>query len=149
MKMDKQISEYRSEVIEKSINIEWLINMIISQYYFGKGKKSFIFQFLYDVNCTSSLKRNVLQKIAPEFNGIETLNRLSSIRNLFAHCNQEVFDGDNEIKGEIGKVLDPRNTANELDFKSLYQEFIDKSGGLEIELGKLYESLGGKLVLSE
>ena len=89
--MNKRISEYRSGVIEKFINIEWLINAVISQFYFRRVVKSFVFQLLYDVNCTFALKRNVLQKIAPDFSKLETLNRLNNIRNFFAHCSQEVF----------------------------------------------------------
>src|SRR3989339_289012 len=121
--MSKTISEYRSEVIEGFINIEWIINMIISQYFFKSLRKNFLFEFLYDVNCSFSLKRNVLQKIAPSFDKLEDLNRLNSIRNYFAHCNQEIFEGsDDPTSGKKGKILNPKDTKKELDFEKLYNE---------------------------
>lgn len=144
--MSKRISEYRSEVIEKFINIEWLINAIISQYYLKRVDKSFLFDILYDVNCFFALKRNVLQKIAPSFSKLEDLNRLSNIRNYFAHCGQEVFPGSKKPEpGERGKVLDPKDTKRELDFQSLYNEFKSKESDVTKELANLLVSLGGKL----
>ena len=144
--MSNIISGYRSEVIEKFINIEWLMNVIISQYYFKKVVSTFVFYFLYDVNCTFALKRNVLQKIAPSFSELEVLNRLNNIRNYFAHCNQEFFEGSEKPKaGEKGKVLDPKDTKNEINFESLYKEFMEKEGNITKALADLYVSLGGQM----
>src|SRR5215204_2008170 len=61
MKLD--ISTIRSAVIEKSINLEWMMNAIISQHYFGAVKKSFILEVLYDEYCSFALKRRILMKI--------------------------------------------------------------------------------------
>ena len=42
------ISKYRSEVIERFINIEWIINAIICQHYFKRVLKPFLLEVLYD-----------------------------------------------------------------------------------------------------
>jgi len=147
--MSKKISKYRSEVIEKFINIEWLINAVISQYYFKKVIYSFVFDLLYDVNCTFALKRNVLQKIAPEFSKskLEELNRLNNIRNFFAHCNQKTFKSITKPSPrEKGKVLNPKNIKKELDFEELYQEFVKKEVEITKALAELYKSFEGKIV---
>src|SRR3989344_3281853 len=144
--MSRKISKYRSEVIEKFINIESLMNAIISQHYFKKVIAPFVFELLYDVNCTFALKRNILQKIEPNFSKLETINRLNNIRNLFAHCNQEVFEGSKKpAPGETGKVLDPKDTKKELDFEKLYKEFTKEEGRVTQALGNLYMSLGGQM----
>lgn len=137
--MNRTVSKQRSEVIEAFINIEWLMNAVISQKYFGKAHAPFIFGFLYDVNCTFALKRNVLKKIAPDFTEIVRLNRLNNIRNYFAHCNQEVLKaGESEWK-----VLDPKDTEKKISFEDLYSEFMSNKGEVESSLANLYEKLGG------
>ncbi len=144
--MNKKISEYRSEIIEKFINIEWLINAIISQYYLKRVVRNFLFDVLYDVNCSFALKRNILKKIDPAFPRFEDLNRLNNIRNYFAHCNQEVFMGSKKPEpGEKGKVLNPKDTKKELDFQSLYKEFKSTEGNITKNLANLFVSLGGEL----
>lgn len=144
--MNKKISEYRSEIIEKFINIEWLINAIICQHYLKKVVYAFLFEVLYDINCSFALKRNILEKIAPKFSKLADLNRLNNIRNLFAHCNQQVFEYNQKPElWEQGKVLNPKNIEKELNFKELYNEFTQKEGEITKDLAKLFISLGGEL----
>ncbi len=143
MLSDKKISEYRSEVIEKFINIETLINVIISQRYFKKVIEAFFFEVLYDAYCTFSLKRNILKKINPDFK-LQNLERLNSIRNYFAHCNQLVFEGPElPTEGQKGKIFDPKNLTKELDFEKLYNEFIKLEKNVNDELYEFYKSLNG------
>jgi hypothetical protein len=147
MDHSKKVSKYRSEVIEKFINIEVIVNTIISQHYFKRGVASFIFELLCDVNCTFALKRNVLYKIAPSFSKIEDLNRLNSIRNYFAHCNMEVFEGSTRpLPGVKGKILNPKDIKKGIDFDVLYREFVNKEESLTQALWDLYLSLGGEWV---
>jgi hypothetical protein len=137
--MSENISKYRSEVIEKSINVEWLINAIISQHYFKKVLLPFVFDFLYDINCTFALKRNILEKIDSNFYKYgEKLNRLNNIRNLFAHCNQKIIN----INNPEGKIYDPKNTTKVLDFESLYNEFISSEKNVTQDLFNTFLSLG-------
>jgi len=140
---EDKISKYRAEVIERFINIETIINAIISQRYFKRVEKSFYFEVLYDEYFSFGLKRNILKKIVENIDNqkIEDLNRLNRIRNYFAHCNQEIVEGTD--KTQKGKVLDPRNIEKEIDFEALYSEFTEKAGSVEEYLFKLYQDLGG------
>ncbi len=149
------LSKYRSEVIERFINIEWIINAIISQHYFKKPLKPFLFEVLYDEYFSFALKRRILEKIIKNIDSqkVQELNRLNTIRNYFAHCNQEIFEiSDIEVKdGKViekaeGKVIDPRNIEKEVNFESLYSEFMKIAGGVEEYLAKLYQDLGGALL---
>ena len=140
----KKISEYRSEVIEKFINIECLMNAIISQHYFKRVVLPFFLEVLYDEYFSFALRRRVLGKIVKiDAKIIENLNRLNTIRNYFAHCNQEIFEISDKDK-KYGKIVDPRNTTKGIDFESLYVEFNTKEKDVAGYLFELYKSLGGK-----
>ncbi len=140
------LSKYRSEVIERFINIETMINAIISQHYFKKVLKNFYLEVLYDEYFTFGLKRRILEKIIKDTDSqkVEDLNRLNTIRNYFAHCNQEIFESSGiPDKTQKGKVVDPRNVKSEINFENLYFEFVKKAEGVEEYLFNLYEGLGG------
>jgi hypothetical protein len=131
--MEKEkLSKYRSEVIERFINVEWLMNAIISQHYFKRVLMPFLLEVLYDEYFSFSLKRRILEKIIKDADNqkVQDLNRLNTIRNYFAHCNQEIFE-ISDTKKEKGKVIDPRNIRKEIDFEGLYSEFIKIAGGVE------------------
>jgi len=96
---DKTTSEHRSEVIEKSINIEWLVSAIITQHYFKRTYEPFLLEVLYDEYFSFGLKSKILEKIIKKVDTISMdksiinkLNRLNTIRNYFAHCNQEFIE---------------------------------------------------------
>ena len=145
--MDNEtLSKYRAEVIERFINIEWIINAIISQHYFKRVILPFLLEVLYDEYFSFALKRRVLEKIIKNIDSkkVQDLNRLNTIRNYFAHCNQEIFEGPGKPdKIQRGKVIDPRDIKKEIDFESLYSEFMQKVTGVEEYLFKLYQDLGG------
>jgi len=141
-------SKYRSEVIERFINIEWLLNAIITQHYFKRMVSSFLFEVLYDEYFNFGLKRRIIEKIIPNINGqrLQDLNRLNTIRNYFAHCNQEMFFGSGiPSSQEKGFIPDPRKPDREVDFKKLYEEFIEKEGLVADYLMDILRKLGGKL----
>ena len=149
---DKDLSKYRAEVIEKAINLEWLMNAIISQRYFKLVNINFLFEVLYDEYFSFALRRRILEKIVKDFDKKKwnDLNRTNTIRNYFAHCNQQIFEGpDLPAKGVQGKVLDPRNLDREIDFENLHKEFMLKIGPLEKYLADILLEMGGKLVNSE
>ncbi len=147
--MDKEtLSTYRAEVIEKFINIETIINIIICQRYFKKVIRDFYFEVLYDEYFTFGLRRRILEKILKNIDKqykekVQDLNRLNTIRNYFAHCNQEYIEGPD--KTQKGKVLDPRNIDREVNFKDLYSEFIEKQGSVVDYLMKISVDLGAEL----
>jgi hypothetical protein len=135
-------SKHRSEIIERSINIEWLMAAVISQHYFKFANTSFLFDVLYDEQCSFSLKRRIIEKITtPNKINIQSLNRLSTIRNYFAHCNQEVA---NVSAPNDFFVPDPRNPEKPVDFASLYEEFTRIAPSIEQSLLDCYREKGGK-----
>lgn len=145
------LSQQRAEVIEKFINIEIVVNAIICQHYFGCLRKEFFLEVLYDEYCTFALKRRILEKIVPNVDKkqIQSLNRLSTIRNYFAHIGLELFKVKEGVpqKGQVGIVPDPRELDEAVDFSELYKEFKD----IEPTLAKylfceVFEKMGGKLL---
>lgn len=142
-------SKLRSEVIERFINIEWILNAIITQHYFKRIFAPFLFEVLYDEYFNFGLKRRIIEKIIPNLNRqlLQDLNRLNTIRNYFAHCNQEIFRGSKiPDPDEKGIIPDPRKLYREVDFKKLYEEFMKKEGPVINYLWDVFQSLGGKFV---
>jgi len=143
--MDKDtLSKYRAEVIEGLINIETIIDGIISQHYFKQVRINFFLEVLYDEYFGFALKRRILEKIIKNIDNqkVQDLNRLNTIRNYFAHYNQEIFEISDKEK-KRGKVVDPRNIEKGIDFEKLYTEFKKTEGGVEEYLAKLFHDLGG------
>ena len=146
--MDEQtLSRASTEVIEKFINLEWIINAIISQHYFYKVLLPFVLEVLYDEYCSFALKRRILEKIVPSLDEkqIQNLNRLNTIRNYFAHTGQQIFKGaEVPAEGQVGIVPDPRKPEKEIDFAQLCKEFQTKEPAVAEYLFKLYKQLGGE-----
>ena len=111
------ISNYHSEVIERFINIEWIINAIISQHYLKRVVKPFVLEVLYDEYFSFALKRRILEKIIKGIDKqkIQELNRLNTIRNYFAHCNQRIIEGRD--KTQEGQIIYPRNTEKAVNYE--------------------------------
>lgn len=142
----EKLSKVRAEVIEKSINIEWIIHAIISQHYFKKVLKPFILEVLYDEYFTFALKRRILEKIIVNLDKQkkDDLNRLNTIRNYFAHCNQELFEGPIKPGPEArGIVPDPKNIEKAIDFDKLYKEFMEKEISISAYLFDIFKNIGG------
>ena len=53
----------RAEVIEKFINVETIINAIISQHYLKRLVMPFLLEVLYDEYFSFALRRRILEKI--------------------------------------------------------------------------------------
>ncbi len=150
-----KIVEQRGKVINKFINIEWIINAIISQWYMGKVEKEFVLEVLYDEYFSFSLKRRIIEKIfAERCNSklkpmlkkmLDSLNRLNSIRNYFAHCteNMTLSNMDEEY------IPDPKNHNKPLDFQTLYEEFIGKEKNVNKYFYDLFLSIGGKATMDD
>jgi hypothetical protein len=143
-----RISQYRSEVIERTINIEWLMNAIISQHYFKRVVKPFVLEVLYDEYFSFALRRRILEKIVENLDRkmLQDLNRVNTIRNYFAHCNQRLLDTvDFPKKDAEGEVIDPRKLDKSIDFEKLHSEFTGVIGKLEEYLATVYLEKGGEL----
>src|SRR5258707_9251784 len=110
MSEDQDLTKLRSEVIEKSIAIEWVINSIISQHYLGKPRIDFVSEVLYDEYFTFALKRRILLKICPDLRGDfeNKLNRANTIRNYFAHVGSPSLIEGSDPNGPA-RTPDPRD----------------------------------------
>ncbi len=142
-----ELSKWRAEVIERFINVEWLINAIICHHYLKKTFTNFLLEVLYDEYFSFALKRRILEKILCQIDNknnkskINQLNRINTIRNYFAHYNQQFFEkGD-----DTGKVPDPRKINRAIDFNALYEEFMSIAGDVELWLSEIFKSIGGTL----
>jgi hypothetical protein len=133
-------------VIERFINIEWIINAIICQHYFRRLFLPFVLEVLYDEYFSFALKRRILQKIVENLDErkLQDLNRANTIRNYFAHCNQQIVEGPN-LSAE-GKVIDPRKIDQAIDFEKLHSEFVALAGGVEEYLMSIFKQKGGEFV---
>jgi len=141
---DNPTSQHRAEVIERAINVEWLMGAVICQHYFKRLPAPFLFEVLYDEYFSFALKRRIIEKIAgAESAQIQALNRLNTIRNHFAHCSQEVARTSSPTEFF---VPDPRNPDKPLDFEALYQEFMRLVSGVEEFLGTTFREKGGQLL---
>lgn len=140
-----KLSKFRAEVIEKFINLEFLLNAIISQHYFGRISRQFLLDVLYDEYFSFALKRRILEKILKakslsDRGMLEDLNRLNNIRNYFAHIGVEFLGA-----GGMGSVPNPKNPKESVDFESLHREFLQKEKPAREFLLKALSSLGGRV----
>ena len=89
-----------------------------------------------------------MEKIIPDFDKqqLQNLNRVNTIRNYFAHCNQELFFGSlPPLPDSKGIVPDPRRLDREINFENLYDEFSGIIEDLTRYLAKTYQEKGGEL----
>ena len=127
----------RQKVIEKAINIENLISILITFHYFPEEKKginiNFLQEVLYDPYATTAFKINLLQKCYPEFEkkNIQELRRIFNIRNLFAHCGLEMSSA---VDPQNFSVIDPKKKNTRLDYIALENEFNEKTKKQEKDL---------------
>ncbi|MBA7628906.1 hypothetical protein ES703_36403 [subsurface metagenome] len=106
-------------------------------------------EVLYDEYFSFALRRRILEKILKSINKdgkqiIKELHQLNTIRNYFAHCGQEIIMLSDEPPRP--KIIHPRDIEKELDFESLYADFMNIVEGVEKYLVKLQYDLGVTLI---
>jgi hypothetical protein len=145
---DKDISGFRSFVVERTIVIEQLISVAITDKYFGSFKEDFYLEVLCDENFNSGLKLRILVKAFPDQIDSKTnekIRRLFNIRNLFAHNHAlKIFNGKEWIiinpksyDQGIEKAKEKISSTKGLDFKELFDEFLGLLKEIEPLLNKL------------
>jgi hypothetical protein len=139
----RELSEARATVIERAINVEGLLDVIISQHYLGRVTKSFLFDVLYDEYFSFGLKVKIFGKKSTERSAVHKLNRLGSIRNYFAHRGRLTVDFE---RGEYPFVPDPKKPSEPINFESLLREFHKLADELEPLLMEQYRRAGGELL---
>lgn len=135
------LAKWRAHVIERSINLEWIVSATISQHYFGAVPLSFLNEVLFDEQFHFGLKCNVLAKVLePSARQlIDNLRRLGNIRNTFAHCGPHLASPAHPE----GFAQHPKRLGVPLDFGALFEEFKRLSPRVEQELLSAFRSKGG------
>jgi hypothetical protein len=138
-----ELANARAEVITRAINVEGLLDAIISQQYLGKVSKGFLFEVLYDEYFSFGLKVKIFSKITSDQGWFHKLNRLGTIRNYFAHRGKWTVDFG---KGPDPFVPDPKKPSEAIDFHKLLSEFEKLADELETVLFEHYRRAGGQLM---
>jgi hypothetical protein len=132
-----KIAQYRGVIIHDSINIEALINAIITIYFVKANKNNeFSTNVIGDEFFSFGLKINILDKLKferyKEF--IDDIRRINKIRNFFAHClptlNEELYCYNQDKKMHEPKKLD-----------ELHKEFLEKIKKINPQLDKIFDKL--------
>ena len=147
-----ELIKARGEIIEKFINLETLINAIISQHYFKKVRQDFFFELLYNQSFNFGLRISILEKIVSDIDSskIEKLRKLNAIRNYFAHCGPEVLPSKTlDVDRAIGRIPHPSDFKKTIDFDALYREFNITEPEISRYLGEIFVQLKGTLMGKE
>ena len=147
-----EVTISRGKIIEDFINLEDLIGSIICQHFFGEVRTDFMDKVLLDEYFSFALKRRLVQKLVKNFDKsiIEQLNRLNTIRNYFAHCGGECFDGLSIPEPDVqGYTPDPRQPDKSVNFEELYKEFYQFYPAVNHYLFNTFTTMSGKVILPE
>lgn len=128
----KRFEELRRNVLDKFNNLEMLMNLAISAYYFKQVNKDFIFRVLNNSFFSSSLRIDILFKIINDSNKKriekveENIRRMSNIRNYFAHITPQYFDEGEEITMEkVGWFPHPKDPSRRLNLEEEHEKFFE------------------------
>jgi hypothetical protein len=154
----------RGQVIERAINIECMMDALISCHYLGKPVLPFMLEVLGDESCSFALKRSILGIVASARNwpdrksAIGWLHRIGQIRNVFAHQNRQLVPGaDLPTDASPTVVVDPQKVKRAagrlsssggelediaLDFEALHREFSKIAGAIEEYLSSRLGDMG-------
>ena len=128
----KRFEELRRNVLDKFNNLEMLINLAISAYYFKETNKAFIFGVLNNSFFSSSLRIDILSKIIKDsdkkrFNVVTSkIKQMSNIRNYFAHITPQYFDSNEEITMEkVGWFPHPRDPSKRINLEEEHKKFFE------------------------
>jgi hypothetical protein len=138
----EELAEASADVLARVIDIETMLDVIISQHYLGKVSRKFLYEVLYDEWFTFGLKVKIFSKITSETSLEHKLNQLASIRNYFAHRGRLTVDLG---RGDELFVPDPKNPAKSIDFDDLYKKFSTLADALEPVLIEHFERAGGRI----
>jgi hypothetical protein len=117
----------RQDVIDRSINVENLLAVLITHRFFPgpviNGK--FLQIVLYDQHANTAFKVSVYEKCYSDThnNVLQALRRLFAIRNLFAHCGLHMTS---LVDPDSSGIMDPKKLDTPLNFSALRTEFLEK-----------------------
>ena len=128
----KRFEELRRNVLDKFNNLEMLMNLAISSYYFKETNKDFIFRVLNNSFFSSSLRIDILLKIIKDsdrkrFDRMTSkIKQMSNIRNYFAHITPQYFDSDELITMEkVGWYPHPKDPSKRINLEEEHETFFE------------------------
>ncbi len=128
----KRFEELRRNVLDKFNNLEILMNLAITKYYFEEINKDFMFRVLHSPFFSSSLRIDILLKIVKDsdkkrFNRIiNNLKNMSNIRNYFAHITPQYFSSGGEVTMEkVGWFPHPKDPSKIIDLEEEHEKFFE------------------------
>lgn len=147
--MENNFAKVQGEIINKSIKVEDLINLILCKYFKPANKIIFLSIVLNSSVMSFGAKLKVLSAIGLEKKMFEKLLKISSIRNSFAHTNDTddytlLFRENVEHDSNSIKVLRVMNSQGHLKSKridQLHTEFNELFLEVELALQALYIQL--------
>ena len=135
--MDKVV-QYRGVIITDSINIEKIMELIISNYFARKDRSNeFNRKVMDDEYFSFGLKIRILEKlnfeVYKEF--FEDFRRINNIRNIFAHCIPGSFTGG------LSYYNKKKKTHEVKELEEFHKEFLEKIKKVGPQLDKLFWKL--------
>lgn len=128
----RRFEELRRNVLNKFNNLEMLINLAISMYYFKEINKDFIFRVLHDSLFSSALKINIFLKIIKDsdkkrYNKMTNkIKEMANVRNYFAHITPQYFDSNEEITMErVGWFPHPKKPLERINLEEEHERFFE------------------------
>lgn len=119
----------RNNVLDKFNNIETMLNLIISNYYFSQPNKDFIFKVLHNPYFQTILRIDLFTKIIRDSDKsrlskiISNLKTMSKIRNYFAHITPSYFSNEEPSSEKVGWAPHPEDPNKSLDFEKEFENF--------------------------
>ncbi len=153
---DNKLKEYRDKVLQRVNHTDMLVSSIICNYYFkiGMTPMGFLSTVLYQEPLSFKSRINMLRNILEEMvlkkkdkkdwiikirKQINKLDKMATIRNIFAHCELKI-----KIEGKEEYIFNPKDFHKSIDFEEEFQKFIKLDAEVNPILFNLYEEMGGK-----
>ena len=121
----------RNNILDKFNNVEMMINLIISNFYFKETNKDFIFRVLHNPYFQTVLRIDLFTKIMKDSDNdriskiISKLKTMSKIRNYFAHITPSYFSDEEPSPDKVGWSPHPENPNKTLDFEVEFENFFN------------------------
>ncbi len=119
----------RNNVLDKFNNVETMINLIISNYYFNETNKDFIFRVLHNSYFQTILRIDLFSKMIKDSDKdrlskiISKLKGMSKIRNYFAHITPSYFSDEEPSIEKVGWSPHPEDPSKILAFEAEFEKF--------------------------
>lgn len=138
----------RNKVINKAVNIESMLCVLITAYFFPDKKAlnmDFMSKLFNDEAASANYKRSVFMKCYPDTTKAmnESIRRVFSIRNTFAHIGSFFVDPIGASPGH----LNPKPEKGHVDLEALQEELLSLTPDIESYFFELLNSSGIEAII--